>query len=454
MKQILMRWKNNFILSVAAILVVVIVVLGHNQIPYSIDWTNPNLITQDNTWSVSEALGVRGYSGADLTVAPGTDARTILTESTVLDVDANETNPNTLVEGGVAEFEIANPTIALKGSDTAPAPYINLLVDSRGLSNIRVRFNVRDIDSTANNAVQQVAVQYRLDEKPGTPYMDLPGAYIADATQGGTATLVTPVDVTLPPDANNITFLEIRVMTVNAVGADEWIGIDDIQVTGSTTVVSGECTPTTTVTEGDLAPGGLASFGVTSGNGTVTVDHVNAGTGLRSFTVVNSSNVVINIPSFTQGTLNPTTATFTVIDESLPVDFTLRAASQFHSILIRARCACTPAFIDSEDPMFPGGLESFEAFSPEPGVFWVDHINVGNGLRVFEVVNATNAVVNIDPFTPGTYNRVFANYSIINPSLPVNITVRARSQFHGILINLQCGTPPPRRKTGSYRQDK
>ncbi|MGI8899057.1 MAG: choice-of-anchor P family protein, partial [Pyrinomonadaceae bacterium] len=58
------------------------------------------------------------------------------------------------------------------------------------------------------------------------------------------------------------------------------------------------CTPTTTVTEGDLQPGGISSFGVTSGPNSVTVDHVNAGSGLQSFTVVSSSNAVVNIPAF------------------------------------------------------------------------------------------------------------------------------------------------------------
>ncbi len=98
------------------------------------------------------------------------------------------------------------------------------------------------------------------------------------------------------------------------------------------------CTPSTTVTEGDLLPGGLASFAVTSGPGTVTVDHVNAGTGLQSLTVVSATNAVVNIPAFTPGTFNPVVVTFTAIDPALPVDFTLRAASTFHAVFIRARC--------------------------------------------------------------------------------------------------------------------
>ena len=100
------------------------------------------------------------------------------------------------------------------------------------------------------------------------------------------------------------------------------------------------CTPTTTVSEGDLAPGGIASFGVTGGAGSVTVDHVNAGTGLQSFTLVGTpSNAAVNIPAFTPGTFNPVVATYTVINPNQPVDFTLRAASSFHSIFIRVRCS-------------------------------------------------------------------------------------------------------------------
>jgi len=109
------------------------------------------------------------------------------------------------------------------------------------------------------------------------------------------------------------------------------------------------CTPTTTVTEGDLASGGIASFVITSGAGSVTVDHVNAGTGLRSLTVVGTpTNAVVNIPAFTPGTFAPVVVTFSVIDPTQPVDFTLRAASTFHAAFIRARCGTPPPLPESE----------------------------------------------------------------------------------------------------------
>jgi len=101
--------------------------------------------------------------------------------------------------------------------------------------------------------------------------------------------------------------------------------------------------PSTTVTEGNLFPGGLASFGVTSGVNTVTVDHVNAGTGLQSFTVVGvPTNATVNIPPFAPGTFNPVTATFTAINTAQPVEFTMRAASTYHAANIQVRCVPVP----------------------------------------------------------------------------------------------------------------
>ncbi len=138
-----------------------------------------------------------------------------------------------------------------------------------------------------------------------------------------------------------------------------------LSVLATTQAQAQTCTPTTTVTEGDLAPGGIPSFGVSSGAGSVTVDHVNAGTGLQSFTVVNATNAVVSIPPFTPGTFDPVTATYTVIDPSQPVDFTLRAASTFHAIFIRVRCGIvtptptpTPGGTPTPTPT-PGGATTF-----------------------------------------------------------------------------------------------
>ena len=60
--------------------------------------------------------------------------------------------------------------------------------------------------------------------------------------QRGWATLVTPVALTLPADANDQPNGQGRIMTTNAGGSDELIGIDDIVVS------SGGVTPTPTAT--------------------------------------------------------------------------------------------------------------------------------------------------------------------------------------------------------------
>jgi len=41
------------------------------------------------------------------------------------------------------------------------------------------------------------------------------------------------VSVTLPAAADNQAQLQIRVITTNASGNDEWVGIDDISITGT-----------------------------------------------------------------------------------------------------------------------------------------------------------------------------------------------------------------------------
>ncbi len=123
---------------------------------------------------------------------------------------------------------------------------------------------------------------------------------------------------------------------------------------GQTSAQQQICVPTTTVTEGNLSPGGIASFAVSSGPGSVTIDHVNAGTGLQSLTVVGvPTNAIVNIPAFVPGTFNPVVVTFTTPNPALPTDFTLRAASTFHAIFIRVRCG-----IVTPTPT-PGGFTTF-----------------------------------------------------------------------------------------------
>lgn len=195
---------------------------------FSQNWSNGSLIDANDDWSLVPSIV--GYRGDELTGSTGTDPRTLTANDTglVVDVNVNQTNTN-FATGGVAEFAITDPTVALQGSGTADAPYLAIYLDATGRENIQFSFNARDLDSSSDDATQQIAVQYRIS---GTSaWTNVPGGYIADATTANAATLVTAVNVTLPADANNAGTLEIRVITTNAGGNDEWVGIDDIQVT-------------------------------------------------------------------------------------------------------------------------------------------------------------------------------------------------------------------------------
>ncbi|WP_438879514.1 hypothetical protein, partial [Bacillus cereus group sp. Bce015] len=92
----------------------------------------------------------------------GADPRAITVDGTgVIDVNANQTAPNTFTTGGVAEFHLADPVVALTGSGTADAPFLLLSLDTTGRSGITVRYDLRDLDGSTDNAVQPVALQFR-----------------------------------------------------------------------------------------------------------------------------------------------------------------------------------------------------------------------------------------------------------------------------------------------------
>ncbi|PYR76829.1 MAG: hypothetical protein DMF86_11150, partial [Acidobacteria bacterium] len=164
------------------------------------DWTNTALISSDNNWS--GVPGIIGYRGDGMVGSTGVDPQTVLADgsATPISVLANQTNPNTLTTGGVAEFHLANPVVALQGSGTARAPHIVISVSTAGLSTIQVSYTLRDVDGSGDNAVQPVALQYRAGSSG--PYTNVPAGFVADATSGPSlATLVTPVNVTLPAAA-------------------------------------------------------------------------------------------------------------------------------------------------------------------------------------------------------------------------------------------------------------
>ncbi len=202
------------------------------KLPFVQDWSNAALITMENDWS--GVAGFVGYRGDKFASRPGANPQTITADgsSSPVSVLPNQKNPNTLRTGGVAEFDsLPNPTVALKGSANASAPMLMLNLDTKGKQNIAVGYKLRDLDGSQNNAVQPVAFQYRV--ATNAAFIDLPDAYAPDATTGpGVATLVTPMVVVLPPGANDQSHVQVRWITANAEGNDEWVGVDDIAVIG------------------------------------------------------------------------------------------------------------------------------------------------------------------------------------------------------------------------------
>ena len=200
-------------------------------LPFSQAWSDTGLIARDDDWSGVAA--VVGYRGDGLTSTAGTDPRTVLAEgsSTPVDVNANERDPRSVaLAAGVAEFELSDPVVALQGSATAAAPHLVVSLDTRDRSGVTVRYRLRDVDASSTaNAVQAIVLQYRVGSDG--PFAAVPGGYVADATTGpGAATLVTPVSAVLPAVADDQPLVQVRILTTNAVGQDEWVGVDDIDM--------------------------------------------------------------------------------------------------------------------------------------------------------------------------------------------------------------------------------
>ncbi len=151
----------------------------------------------------------------------------------VIDVNANQTIPNTFTTGGVTEFALTDPTIALAGSGTAAASGIVVHHNTVGVRNVGFSFRARDLENGAENAQQQVAVEYRMGSTGNWTNIAL--GYIADATSGPNLSAPgTLVSLILPTAAEGKADLQVRVITSNAPGNDEWVGMDDIRVTAST----------------------------------------------------------------------------------------------------------------------------------------------------------------------------------------------------------------------------
>ena len=208
--------------------------------PLAQSWSDTGLIAADDDWSrVPAVVGLRGDG---MVAEPGVDPRTVLADgsATPVDVTANRTDPGAVgLAAGVAEFELANPTVAITGSATAAAPQLVIALDTRGRSGIAVRFVLRDVDGSASDAVEPVALQYRIGESG--EFANASGGYVADATSGpGQAGRVTEVRTVLPAAVDDQPLVHLRVITTNADGRDEWVGVDDIEVSAGAVAAPGD----------------------------------------------------------------------------------------------------------------------------------------------------------------------------------------------------------------------
>jgi len=203
------------------------------SLPFNQDWSNAALISTANNWSgVPGIIGANGANAA--TTTAGIDPQTLIFEdpTPTLSVNANQTVVmSTMLSGEVAEFETPG-VVAFQGSGTADAPYLLITLNTSGRASIPMSYNLRDIDDGVENAIQAVALQYRIGTT-GT-FTNIAAAFIADASTGPSlATLVTPVAITLPSALDNQPVVQLRIITANAAGSDEYIGVDDISIGGS-----------------------------------------------------------------------------------------------------------------------------------------------------------------------------------------------------------------------------
>lgn len=276
-------------------------------LPFTQDWSDIGLIVTSDDWS--GVPGIVGYRGDALTATTGTDPQGIVADgsTTPVDVNANQSAPGTYSTGGLAEFQLNNPTIALQGSGTADAPFILIHLNTSGITGINVAYVLRDLDDSADDAMQSVALQYRVGNSGN--FTNVPTGYVADATGPNAATQTSTVNAALPAAADNQPLLQLRILTTNAPGNDEWVGIDNISVTGSAGGAVNQPVVTTCPSQVTVAQGTARSDLLTASDADSVVNNAAitngavAGISLGTFSAAVNDGATASVPLQIEPTL-------------------------------------------------------------------------------------------------------------------------------------------------------
>jgi uncharacterized protein len=215
----------------------------YQPLPFHQDWSDRGLINFLDDWS--HVPGIRGYDGIDeANSQEGLDPRELVSDTTLtsqLAVLPRQRRPDGLTDVPLAHFipgggsgpgrQVAAPIVGLRPQMRFPAPFLLLHLDTRGHPRVVVSYDLVDLDGSRRDAVQPVALQYRVGEVG--PFTNVDGAYVADATEGPRQRgKVTNVQVELPLEAGDQAQLQLRIISANARGPDEWVGVANITVEG------------------------------------------------------------------------------------------------------------------------------------------------------------------------------------------------------------------------------
>ncbi len=210
----------------------------YQTLPFSQNWANTTQFTTDDSWA--GVPGIIGYSGSDgnSTGTPGLDPCT-LTEQPLGSqaVSVGRLHPSSINDVAVAQFvpgvgsEVTDPIVGIRPQTIFDAPSLVIHLNASTATNINVQYDLIDIDG-AYSAVSKVALMFRAGSTGA--WTNVPAGCVLDATDDAPQKgKVTHVNATLPAAANNQSQLQLRIMSYNANGSDEWIGVDNISITGT-----------------------------------------------------------------------------------------------------------------------------------------------------------------------------------------------------------------------------